>query len=179
MKGNLIRHLQPKNLTDCSRAYVEFTAKVLLNQPTVKQVIKAQHESKAPLPLPTVAAIDERLVDWVVDGEMPLCVVERSSFLLLVYSLNDRYTVPSSYKTEKDHFCEDERVHSSTGETHQQPQVRDTHNRRVEFTTEVEFHRHHMPYDVEGRRHDEAALHCHYFRGSHNAKKYTQVCYPQ
>ncbi|KAI6653464.1 hypothetical protein LOD99_3683 [Oopsacas minuta] len=32
---------------------------------------------------------------------MPLCVVENSSVLLLVHSLNDRYTVASSYKLRK------------------------------------------------------------------------------
>ena len=87
------------------------TAKALLNQPIVKQVIKVQRESKAQLPILTVSAIDEWLVDRVVDGEMPLCVVELSSFLLLVYTLNDRYTVPSSYKLRKSIFG---RVNEST-----------------------------------------------------------------
>ena len=175
MRGNLLRHLRPKKPTDCSRADVEFTAKALLNQPTVKQVIKAQRESKAPLPLPTVAAIDERLVDWVVDGEIGLCVVERSSFLLLVHSLNDRYTVPSSYKLRKSIFG---RVNEST----QALEKLISSSRFVTLTIDGWSSQRRLSFIgiichmmLEGGGMTEAALHCHYFRGSHNAKKYAQV----
>ena len=175
IRGNLFRHLQPKKPTDCSRAYVEFMAKALLNQPIVKQVIKAQRESKAPLLLPTVAAIDERLVDWVVDGEMPLCVVKRSSFLLLVHSLNDRYTVPSSYKLRKSILG---RVNEST----QALEKLISSSRFVTLTIDGWSSRRRLSFIgiichmmLEGGGMTQAALHCHYFRGSHNAKKYAQV----
>ena len=150
---------------------MEFTVKALLNQPTVKQVIKVQRESKAPLPLPTVDAIDERLVD----DEMPLCVVERSSILLLVHSLNDRYAMPSSYKLRKTIFG---RVKESTLALEKLI----SSSRFVTLTIDGWSSRRKLSFIgiichmmLEGGEMTEAALHCHYFRGSHNAKKYAQV----
>ena len=110
----------------------------------------------------------------MVDGEMPLCVIERSSFLLLVHSLNDRYAVPSSYKLRKIIFG---RVKESTLALEKLISSSSfvtltidgwSSRRRLSFIGIIC----HMM--LEGGE-MTAALHCHYFRGSHNAKKNAQV----